>query len=42
MKILKIKAGVEVGKILVALREQQLSGKIKNKQEAIKFVKKIK
>ncbi len=42
MRILKIKAGIEVGKILSALREQQLSGKIKDKQEAIKFIKKIK
>jgi tRNA nucleotidyltransferase/poly(A) polymerase len=41
MQILKIKAGEEVGKILDNLREKQLSGEIKTKQEAREFVKKI-
>jgi len=41
MKILKMKSGAEVGKILDILREQQLSGKIRNKEEAMQFVKKI-
>ena len=39
MEILGIQAGKKVGKILNELREKQLSGRIKNKQEAIKFIK---
>ncbi|MCX6806835.1 MAG: HD domain-containing protein [Candidatus Berkelbacteria bacterium] len=41
MKILKIKPGPEVGKILEKLEEVQLEEKIKSKQEAIEFIKNI-
>jgi len=40
MKILKIRPGKKVGKILEELREKQLAGKIKNKKEAEKEVRK--
>lgn len=39
MEILKIESGTRVGEILDKLRERQLSGGVKNKEEAIKFVK---
>ncbi len=42
MKILNIKAGIKVGEILKNLREQQLSGKIKNRIEAIEVIRKTK
>jgi len=42
MKTLDLKPGEQVGKILEALREKQLSGEIKNKQEALEFIKKFK
>ena len=41
MKILKIKPGPKVGKVLGILREAQLSGKIKTKAEAIDYTKKL-
>ncbi|OGG91637.1 hypothetical protein A3H03_03030 [Candidatus Kuenenbacteria bacterium RIFCSPLOWO2_12_FULL_42_13] len=40
MKILGIKPGKRVGKILEQLREKQLAGKIKDKEEAKKEIKK--
>jgi poly(A) polymerase len=42
MKILGIKPGKKVGKTLETLREKQLAGKIKNKKEAMREIKKIK
>jgi putative nucleotidyltransferase with HDIG domain len=39
MKILNLKEGKEVGKILQQVREQQLEDKIKNKKDAKEFVK---
>lgn len=39
MRLLKIKSGPRVGEIMTALREAQLSKKIKNKQEAKRFIK---
>ena len=39
MKILKIDAGKEVGKILKEIRELQLSGELKTPKEAKKFLK---
>jgi tRNA nucleotidyltransferase/poly(A) polymerase len=41
MKLLKIEPGPKVGEIIAALREEQLTGKIKTKAEAKKFVKTI-
>ncbi|HRY63272.1 MAG TPA: HD domain-containing protein [Patescibacteria group bacterium] len=40
MKILKIKPGKKVGKILEELREKQLTGKIKDREGAVREVKK--
>lgn len=40
MKLLNIKASPELGKIINALYEEQLSGNINTKEEAIEFVKK--
>ncbi|MCG2694187.1 HD domain-containing protein [Candidatus Parcubacteria bacterium] len=40
MKMVNLKPGPKVGEILEALREEQLSGRIKNITEAKKFVKK--
>lgn len=42
MKILKIKPGPQVGKVILALREEQLEGRVADKEEAKKFVKSIK
>lgn len=42
MKIMKIKSGIEVGEIIMALREEQLNGRVKNKKDAGEFIKKIK
>ena len=39
MKALKLKPGPEIQKIKEKVREQQLKGKIKNKKEALRFVK---
>lgn len=39
MKILEIKSGPRVGKIINTLREKQLEGKLKTKEEAIEFIK---
>jgi len=41
MKELKLRPGKRVGQILAALREKQLSGQIKNKDQALRFLKKI-
>lgn len=40
MKLLGLKPGKKVGEVLEDLREQQLSGKIKSKEEAEKWIKK--
>lgn len=40
MKVLKIKSGPEVGKVLAQIRERQLAGKLKNKKEALLFLSK--
>ncbi|MEK9181378.1 MAG: CCA tRNA nucleotidyltransferase [Patescibacteria group bacterium] len=40
MKILKIGAGPEVGRVLNQLRDLQLGGKIKTKKEALEYLKK--
>ncbi len=42
MKILKIPPGIKVGEVLQLLREEQLNGRVKNKKDAEKFIKKIK
>ena len=42
MKVLKIKPGPEVGKMLKKVQEKQYEGKIRTKQEALKFLKKFK
>lgn len=43
MKIVGLeKAGPELGKIMKSLRQEQVDGKIKTKEEAIKFLKKYK
>jgi len=42
MKILKIKPGIRVGRILGALREWQLSGKVTTRVWAIKKIKELK
>ncbi|MFH0820751.1 MAG: CCA tRNA nucleotidyltransferase [Candidatus Peregrinibacteria bacterium] len=39
MKLFKLKAGPQIGKILEAMREEQIEGKIKTKAQAKKFVK---
>jgi len=39
IKTLKIKPGKKIGKILEKIREEQLNKKIKNKTEAIKYIK---
>ena len=39
MQILKLKPGKKIGKIKNNLRELQLSGKIKNKKQAIEYIK---
>jgi tRNA nucleotidyltransferase/poly(A) polymerase len=41
MKILKIKPGKKVGGILADIREKQLAGEIRNKSEALAYLKKI-
>ena len=38
MKILKIKPSGQVGEVIEKLREEQLSGKIKTKKQAQKFI----
>ncbi len=38
MQILKISAGKRVGEVLEILREAQLTGRVKNKKEALRFV----
>jgi len=40
MKILDISEGEKVGKVLEELKEEQLSGNINTKEEAVKFIKK--
>ena len=40
MQALKLKPGVQIGKIKDKLREKQLKGEIKNKKQALKFIKK--
>lgn len=42
MEILKIKQGPQLGEIISALKEAQISGNVTTKQEAIDFVKKYK
>ena len=39
MKLLDLRPGPLVGKVLSAIREEQLKGKIHNEREAKKFVK---
>ena len=39
MKLLKLKPGPKVGEIISLLREEQLSGRVKNRQEAEKYIK---
>jgi len=39
MDILNIKSGPEVGRVLLDLREEQLSGRVKNKIEAKRYIK---
>lgn len=39
MEILNIQPGPLVGKLIESLREEQLSGKIKNRQQALDFIK---
>ncbi|MBD3330958.1 HDIG domain-containing protein [Candidatus Peregrinibacteria bacterium] len=39
MKILKIKPGKEVGRIIKEIREKQLEGKLKTKKDAISYIK---
>lgn len=39
MKLLKIKPGPRVGEVLAKIREQQLSGKLETKQQALKYAK---
>jgi poly(A) polymerase len=41
MRILKIKPGKKVGRILDELREKQLAGEIKNKKQALDCIKKL-
>ena len=41
MKMLKIKQGKEVGKILSQIQQLQISGEIKTKKDAIKFLKSL-
>ncbi len=40
MKVLNLKPGPQIGKLKIALREKQLEGKIKTKQQALTFLKK--
>ena len=40
MKEFKLQSGPKIGELLKALREEQLSKKVKTKQEALKFLKK--
>jgi len=40
IKTYKIKEGPQIGKLLSILREAQLSGKIKNKKQALKYIEK--
>jgi len=40
IKIFKLKPGREIGELLGLLREKQLNGKIKNKNQAVKFLEK--
>jgi tRNA nucleotidyltransferase/poly(A) polymerase len=42
MRILKIKPGPRVGKILRDIEERQLGGKIKNRKQALQFLQKLK
>jgi len=42
MRVLKIDPGPRVGSILEQIRDLQLEGKLKNKKQAINFIKKIK
>ena len=42
MKVTKLKSGPRVGELLAVLREAQLSGKIKTKNQALLLLKKIK
>ena len=39
MELLSIKASPKLGRIINALKEEQLSGNINTKEEAVKFVK---
>jgi putative nucleotidyltransferase with HDIG domain len=41
MKLTKLKPGPEVGKLIAALREAQLSGKVKTAAQATAFIRKI-
>lgn len=41
MKILDLKPGLKVGEIISLLREEQLSGRVKNIKDAEQFIKKI-
>lgn len=41
MKVFKLKPGPQIGKVLEALREEQIEGAVKTKAQAKKFVKKI-
>lgn len=41
MKILKLKPGPKVGKILSGLKEKQIAGKIKNREQALLYVKSL-
>jgi poly(A) polymerase len=41
MAILNLQSGPKVGKIIQALREEQLEGRINSKEEAIEFIKRL-
>jgi len=42
MKATKLEASPRIGKLITKLREEQLKGKIKTKQQALSFIKRIK
>jgi len=41
MSILNVKPGPIIGVLIESLREEQLSGRVKNRQEAIEFIKRL-
>ena len=42
MKQLKLKPGPRVGQLLEAIQEAQAAGKVKNREDALKFAQKLK